>query len=326
MIPSDLGRPLAHLTHRLQSDELPELASSVLQTLHVVEREVQTQDGRRYLARLLPYRSLEDRIDGVVMTFVEVSDLRNAVAARDRSEAALQAIEQRLRFALRTAPMIVIGPDAELRTTWGYLLGEELELADCAGAATNGLVERLAPEQAGPPPGRAVRRSGREGERRSGPGQRVHGRAAAGRGERRGGIMNLQSEPTQLGRVRVLVVDDYPDSAEISAMLLELFGHECRTATTGQEALAHAATFDPDIVILDIGLPDISGYEVARTLRAQPRDRPLYLAAVTGWGQPEDRVRALAAGFDLHVLKPTDGAKIQNILSLAIEAGVRASS
>jgi len=136
--------------------------------------------------------------------------------------------------------------------------------------------------------------------------------------------MNAASE--RLGKVRVLIVDDYPDSAETSAMLLELFGHECRTAVTGQDALAQAASFDPDIVILDIGLPDISGYEVARALRAQARDRPLYLAAVTGWGQPEDRVRALAAGFDLHVLKPTDGAKIQDILRLAVQAGVRASS
>jgi DNA-binding response OmpR family regulator len=137
--------------------------------------------------------------------------------------------------------------------------------------------------------------------------------------------MNVVSESVQLGRVRVLIVDDYPDSAEISAMLLELFGHECRTAATGRDALAQAATFDPDIVILDIGLPDISGYDVARSLRARARDRPLYIAAVTGWGQPEDRVRALAAGFDLHMLKPTDGAKIQKILTLAVEAGVRAS-
>lgn len=138
-------------------------------------------------------------------------------------------------------------------------------------------------------------------------------------------MMNVGSESAQPGKVRVLVVDDYPDSAEISAMLLELFGHECRTATSGRDALAQAATFDPDIVILDIGLPDISGYDVARALRAQVRARPLYIAAVTGWGQPEDRVRALAAGFDLHMLKPTDGAKIQSILSLAAQAGVRAT-
>ena len=120
-------------------------------------------------------------------------------------------------------------------------------------------------------------------------------------------------------RARVLIVDDYPDAAEAASMLITLYGHECRTATSGQDALAQAATFDPEIVILDIGLPDISGYEVARMLRGRPGGRSLYLAAVTGWGQPEDRARALAAGFDQHVLKPTDAAKIKAILQLAAE-------
>lgn len=122
---------------------------------------------------------------------------------------------------------------------------------------------------------------------------------------------------------RVLIVDDYPDSAEISALLLTLYGHDCRIALTGQAALDQAAAFDPDIVILDIGLPDISGYDVAERLRARPRSQPLFLAAVTGWGQPEDRVRALAAGFDLHVLKPTDSDKIRQILTLAERASGR---
>ena len=118
-------------------------------------------------------------------------------------------------------------------------------------------------------------------------------------------------------KARVLVVDDYPDAAETAAMLLTLHGYECRIAVTGQGALDQAAAFDPDIVILDIGLPDISGYDVARTLRARAGGRSLYLAAVTGWGQPQDRVKALAAGFDQHVLKPTDTAKILQILRLA---------
>lgn len=118
---------------------------------------------------------------------------------------------------------------------------------------------------------------------------------------------------------RVLVVDDYPDSAASSAMLLSLLGCDCRTATSGGEALEIAAAFDPTIVLLDIGLPDISGYDVARALRARQGDRPLFLAAVTGWGQPDDRVRALAAGFDVHVLKPTSAEAIQMILQRAAE-------
>jgi two-component system, chemotaxis family, CheB/CheR fusion protein len=127
VIPGDIGRPLAHLTHRLEAEDLPQLAQLVLQSLRTLEREVRTRDGRRYLARLLPYRSLEDRIDGVVLTFVEVSDLRDAVDARRRSEAALLASEERLRFALRGAPMVVASYDLQLRMTWGYLLGEEVE-------------------------------------------------------------------------------------------------------------------------------------------------------------------------------------------------------
>lgn len=116
---------------------------------------------------------------------------------------------------------------------------------------------------------------------------------------------------------RVLVVDDYPDAAASTAMLLTLLGHTCEIACTGQQALERAAQFDPEIVLLDIGLPDISGYEVARALRARWGDEPHYLVAVTGWGQVEDRIRALAAGFDQHVLKPTDAATLQHILERA---------
>jgi CheY-like chemotaxis protein len=135
-------------------------------------------------------------------------------------------------------------------------------------------------------------------------------------------VTTTGNQPEQTPKVRVLVVDDYPDSAEISSMLLTFYGHECRTAVTGQAALEQAAEFDPDIVILDIGLPDISGYDVARTLRARAGGRALYLAAVTGWGQPQDRVKALAAGFDQHVLKPIDASKILQILKLATERTV----
>jgi DNA-binding response OmpR family regulator len=116
---------------------------------------------------------------------------------------------------------------------------------------------------------------------------------------------------------RVLVVDDYPDAADIACLLLEMFGHECRMALTGRDALDEAGRFDPHIVILDIGLPDISGYEVARTLRTRAAGRPLHIAAVTGWGQPTDRVRAFAAGADQHILKPTDAAKLKTILDAA---------
>lgn len=116
---------------------------------------------------------------------------------------------------------------------------------------------------------------------------------------------------------RVLVVDDYPDAADVVCVLLTMLGYDCRSANSGSAALEEASRFDPELVILDIGLPDMSGYDVARELRARAGSRRLHLAAVTGWGQPADRERAFAAGFDQHVLKPTDATKLKSILSVA---------
>jgi CheY-like chemotaxis protein len=116
---------------------------------------------------------------------------------------------------------------------------------------------------------------------------------------------------------RVLIVDDFPDAAEMVCMMLGMLGHECRTAVCGKQALEVAAEFQPDIALLDIGLPDMTGYELARALRQQLAGKPLYLAAVTGWGQPEDRNRALEAGFDKHILKPADNKKLREIIHSA---------
>jgi len=117
--------------------------------------------------------------------------------------------------------------------------------------------------------------------------------------------------------MRVLIVDDYADAADVTCMLMEMLGHDCQCVSTGTAALDVAALFDPDLVLCDIGLPDVSGYEVARALRGRARGRPLYLAAVTGWGDPEDRKKALEAGFDQHLTKPTDLAHLQAVLRAA---------
>jgi two-component system CheB/CheR fusion protein len=115
-------------------------------------------------------------------------------------------------------------------------------------------------------------------------------------------------------------VDDHPDAAQALAMLVRLLGHECVTATSGGEAIAHARAGNFDLAIVDIGLPDVSGLEVARELRRLPSGRTMYLAAVSGFGQPEDRAQALQAGFDHHVLKPLDAAIVRRIVSLAERA------
>jgi CheY-like chemotaxis protein len=103
---------------------------------------------------------------------------------------------------------------------------------------------------------------------------------------------------------RVLVVDDNADAADSAAMLLRLSGHQVEVAHDGHSALEAARAFRPEIVLLDIGLPGMNGYEVARELRSRPENRGLVLAAVTGYGQDEDRRRAHEAGFDYHLTKP----------------------
>ena len=116
-------------------------------------------------------------------------------------------------------------------------------------------------------------------------------------------------------RRRVLVVDDNADAAQTLSMMLGLEGHEVRTAYGGHEALRLAAQWQPEVVLLDIGLADISGYEVARQLREQPWGRRALLVACTGWGQPQDRERALDAGFDAHLVKPIDPAAVIALLA-----------
>ncbi len=107
-------------------------------------------------------------------------------------------------------------------------------------------------------------------------------------------------------RRRVLVVDDNVDAAESVAMLLRMWEHDVRTAYDGRSAIQAVQEERPDVVLLDIGLPGMSGYEVAQHLRAQPSFRDLTVIAMTGYGQDEDRRRSRAAGFDLHLTKPLD--------------------
>ncbi len=113
------------------------------------------------------------------------------------------------------------------------------------------------------------------------------------------------SPPDATGR-RVLIADDNKDAADTLAMLLELEGHEVRIAHGGHAALALAQVFRPEIALLDIGMPELSGYEVATALRTEPWGRTMRLIALTGWGQESDRHLSKAAGFDWHLTKPID--------------------
>jgi PAS domain S-box-containing protein len=115
--------------------------------------------------------------------------------------------------------------------------------------------------------------------------------------------------------LRILIVDDNRDSADMLAMLLKFTGHETFTAHDGAAAVEGAARLDPDVILLDIGLPGLNGYEAARRIRQQQRDgsRPI-LVALTGWGQDEDRRRSEEAGFDAHLVKPVDEVVLGKLL------------
>ncbi|HEX6833038.1 MAG TPA: response regulator [Rudaea sp.] len=114
---------------------------------------------------------------------------------------------------------------------------------------------------------------------------------------------------------RVLVVDDNTDSADSLAKILELLGHEARCISDPHLVAETVESFQPDVVFLDLGMPGLSGYEVARTLRSNPNNADLTLVALTGWGQPEDRRRTSESGFNHHLVKPADLAAIQKICS-----------
>ena len=114
---------------------------------------------------------------------------------------------------------------------------------------------------------------------------------------------------------RVLVCDDNIDGAESLALMLGLLGHEVRTVHDGPAALATVRNWRPDAVLLDIGLPGMSGYEVARQMRSDPQLRGLLLVAVTGWGTQDDQRRSAAAGFDQHLTKPVEATALESLLA-----------
>jgi PAS domain S-box-containing protein len=121
--------------------------------------------------------------------------------------------------------------------------------------------------------------------------------------------------PAMPGGRRVLVVDDNHDAADGMAMLIELMGVAVRVAYDGRSALAAASAFRPDLVLLDLGMPALDGYDVCRTLREQPDGEALSIVALTGWGQESDRRRTHEAGFDDHLTKPIEPAQVERLLA-----------
>jgi len=124
-----------------------------------------------------------------------------------------------------------------------------------------------------------------------------------------------KAQASPVAHRRVLVVDDNVDAAAMLDMLLRSLGHETRVAHDGIEALRIAGEFRPDIVLLDIGMPGLDGYEVARRMRSLAKDRRVRIVAVTGWGLDADRQRSREAGFDLHLVKPVDATDLAQALN-----------
>lgn len=121
-------------------------------------------------------------------------------------------------------------------------------------------------------------------------------------------------EVRTVASVRVLVIEDQPDARDTLRMLLEIDNHDVATAANGRDGIAKFESFLPQLVLIDIGLPEMDGYDVARAIRAQPNGKHAYLVALTGYGQPDDLRRAQEAGFDLHLTKPVSYQNLAKLL------------
>ena len=142
----------------------------------------------------------------------------------------------------------------------------------------------------------------------------VHLPRSAAPAELKPHILSSEAGSGRQATSRVLVVDDNQDSAESLAILLRLEGHTVAVAFDGATALVEAARFQPQAVLLDIGMPGMDGYQVVHELRAKEPTRSAVILALTGYGQPEDRARSKAAGFNDHLTKPVDPALLIKML------------
>ena len=173
----------------------------------------------------------------------------------------------------------------------------------------------------GPQPGAAARRQRRGAERRAGQGERVRRpparrwRRPTGRRWKTTGGRPPPRSPPRRSRDGCSIVDDNVDAARAFAEIASLWKHDVRVASNGAAALELAKSYHPDVVLLDIGLPGMSGYQVARQLRREPEFAKTLLVAVTGYGQEEDRRRSREAGFNHHLVKPVAPDELHDLLT-----------
>jgi CheY-like chemotaxis protein len=127
-------------------------------------------------------------------------------------------------------------------------------------------------------------------------------------------LANVAEKHNGNADLRILLVDDNRDAADSMALLLKFQGYHVIVAYNGNDALKMAEENSPDVILLDIGMPDMSGYDVARYIRQSEWGQTMYLIAVTGWGQAEDKRKAIAVGFDCHLTKPVDPDHVGKLL------------
>jgi PAS domain S-box-containing protein len=131
-------------------------------------------------------------------------------------------------------------------------------------------------------------------------------------------VATLKKKPEAVtSQHRILVVDDNHDSGHMLSLLLKAKGHEVRTASDGLEAIAIADEFRPDIILMDVGMPKLNGYEATRRLREKPYGKDIMIVALTGWGQASDVARSIEAGCSAHLVKPVDFAELERLLANA---------
>jgi CheY-like chemotaxis protein len=128
----------------------------------------------------------------------------------------------------------------------------------------------------------------------------------------------LPSGNQQIGQCRVLVVDDYADSADTLSMMLRLKGNEVQTCYNGMDGVTAGETFQPNVIILDIGMPGLNGYDTCKLIRQQSWGKSVTIYALTGYGQADDRLKSREAGFDAHLLKPVDLEELIDLLQKAV--------
>jgi len=459
LLPTDIGRPIADLRPTLLVPDFLEMIAEVIQTAEAREREVQAADGPWFAMRVSPYRTTDDRIDGVVIVLVDIDhskraqaelreadrrkdeflatlahELRNPIApirnaleimrltdgepgatrlahevlqrqvkqlsrivddlidvsriverkvelrpqtvalegviemAVETSRSFIEACRHQLTVSLPPQPVALNADQGRLAQVFVNLLNNAAKYMKPGGRIW------LSAERVPAPHGSEALHEIRISVRDAGSGidpdllPRIfdmftqgstdleHGRGGLGIGltlaknlvEMHGGRIEVQSEGVGKGseflvylpltesrslaapaaapgdpvangvpeRRRILVVDDNPDQARSLHLLLELLGHEVRVAADGPSALAAVEGEAPDIALVDIGLPGMSGYEVAIRIRERREFDDVVLVAHTGWGQEHDRHRSVESGFDHHLVKPIDLVALQGILAI----------